>query len=171
MKNKKAVVLLFLCSLYWIACNPLKPLSMQRMDNKSNKFNLNGFYSSRSAQLENINGIFVPYSNGVFLSFGEVENINDWNTYFAWVNNSTNRKNIPYYKTVPYWWGVYHVTDENTINLEGWISGDGTYPTIKYFGKVVNDTTLIIKYPSARLDTFYFVPFSPKPDSTNRFIK
>ena len=70
-------------------------------------------------------------------------------------------------------WGIYTING-NIIYMEDWRTiGDCTYDVFSHTGKILNDTTMIIpiQLDGKTLDTFRFVKFSPKPDSTNNFIK
>jgi len=59
------------------------------------------------------------------------------------------------------------------IKLEHWHSGDAgaRYPTSQYYGKILNDTTLLLTGGPFGTDTFLFHAMPTKPDSTTRFIK
>jgi len=159
----------FYCILLVIfsSCVALKPLKIQREDNISNKIRLDGIYvSSKKINNSERTGVQVFYGNGVLLHFGDnripSDCINYWKEY---LNNKNNN-----YNDVPYWWGIYQIRGDSLL-FESWYSTDYYYPTISYSGKVIDDTTIIINYESSILDTFKFVEFSPKPDSTNKFIK
>lgn len=85
----------------------------------------------------------------------------------------------------PYW-GVFKVSNSK-IEIERWVtaSGAGAYPTQIFIGEIKNDTTihfhtLVGAYPvntnnkkkTKTIDeTYHFRQFSPKLDSTNKFIK
>jgi len=76
-------------------------------------------------------------------------------------------------------WGVFLV-ENNNIQFERWDAGTGGgLPTVKNVGYIENDTTFHITRIH-RSDTpkaysgdwvYHFRQFSPKPDSTNVFIK
>ena len=73
-------------------------------------------------------------------------------------------------------WGIFQI-EGNTIVFEGWAHDhDGKYATFKQYGTILNDTTFhiykdVFKEEKALDNTFHFKQFSPKPDSTNSFIK
>lgn len=83
-------------------------------------------------------------------------------------------------------WGVFNVTGSEIV-IERWVtaSGGGTYPTQMLKGVIKNDTTIHfhtligvhpVNYNSKKKvltidETYHFRQFSPKPDSTNNFIK
>lgn len=70
-------------------------------------------------------------------------------------------------------WYVFKI-EGNTITIEGW---DNLTQTFKEYGEILNDTTFRISKieRSGRTDKsnsiYHFKQFSPKPDSTNSFIK
>lgn len=84
-----------------------------------------------------------------------------------------------------YSWGLFNVKN-NEIKIERWTSASGgKYPTQMLIGEILNDTTIyfhtkIGDYPvgfgknkkNVKINEIYhFRQFSPKPDSTNIFIK
>lgn len=83
-------------------------------------------------------------------------------------------------KEQKYYWGLFKV-ENNNIKFERWYPGD---PPLKAYireGNIINDSTFIITESyrmqggkktevRARSETFHFKAFSPKPDSTNKFI-
>ncbi len=85
-----------------------------------------------------------------------------------------------------YHWGVF-TTNYLNIEIERWVtsSGGGAYPTQILKGEILNDSTIHFhtkleaeplvanrKKKTFKIDeTYHFRQFSPKPDSTNKFIK
>jgi hypothetical protein len=74
-------------------------------------------------------------------------------------------------------WGIFNIKGNN-ISLETWRIMSGNHHSVIYSGAILNDTTFIItKRDHANSGvtnanyTYYFYPYSPKPDSTNTFIK
>ncbi len=158
---------LFFLLLVIGSCVALKPMKMKRAENLSEKFRLDGYYVQCSNEG---NGYYrqvkIFYRNGVMINFdGKFEQncIAETNRYLQ-----RNDLNLT---SVPYWLGIYQVIRNDSLVLESWYSTDYYYPTIQSAGKILNDTTLLIEYPKYPIDTFRFVEFSPKPDSTNKFIK
>lgn len=148
------------------SCVALKPLKMKRVDNLTNKIKLNGIYVSSNSYIRNECGVYVLYNNGVMLSF---QNNNKPIGCISYWEEKFKDKTLNY-NDVPYWWGIYQIKSDSIL-FESWLSTDYYYPTISYNGKIINDTTLIVNYIGSVLDTFRFIEFSPKPDSTNKFIK
>ncbi len=76
-------------------------------------------------------------------------------------------------------WGVFQIK-EDSIVIERWGATSGySLKTAMYYGEILNDTTFLMKKYKSNYgggiqsiqDTFYFRSFSPKPDSTNNYIK
>jgi len=159
----------FYCILLVIfsSCVALKPLKIQREDNVSNKLKLNGYYISCGyGKDSSLYEVIILYSNGVQIGYSERGKIN-----CIIENNNYLSSNDVKLTTYPYNLGVYKINDDNTILSECWISTDYYYKTVQNYGKIVNDTTFYLQDNKIGKDTFKFVEFSPKPDSTNKFIK
>jgi len=125
--------------------------------------------------------VYFFYSDGTFIDAGclsckpnEIETYMrnmDWNQWRKAMDDSS----IGY--------GIFRVSD-NELFIEMWRPSSSwfSFPAYLYTGKVLNDSTFIIKKvqpskPSAfdnetrsRHEIFRFKQFSPKPDSTNRFV-
>lgn len=168
----------FLFSAILFCSCALKPLTLSREDNTSGLFKLNGFYYGNSETNNRRRG-YIFYENGVMFAIGSLkeQDLDYWKGEIPKLNN---------YQEIPYWWGVYQVESNGNMELEKWYSTDYEYPTVRFRGKVANDTTLLIAFAAVDklksttffndfsasvVDTFQFVPLSPKPDSTNNFIK
>jgi hypothetical protein len=74
-------------------------------------------------------------------------------------------------------WGVFLISGD-TIRYDDWdTSVGGGLPVTKSFGRVLNDTTFLRMYNIAygkkliKNQVWHFRRFSPKPDSTNRWIQ
>jgi len=164
--SKRIFVNLFVLIAMSCSCGTHK-LSLARQDNISNSLRLDGFYYNKTKyQFEH----FFLYRNGVIFNGGFCGSYNSVNQIVDFYNNISNYQQT---MSLPYRWGVYQIDDDN-IQFEWWRSGDGLdYPTVKFSGKIINDTTLVLDYPARAVgrDTFYFHPFKNKPDSINKFIK
>lgn len=175
--------------LIWVwlyGCRALKPLTLQKEDNITDSFRIDGFYFG-----EFLEGgywytqFFVFYKNGVFISFSNDKR----DTAHNWTDYLKQRLSPNYYGAAPYWWGVYNIRNDS-LKLERWVSTDYYYPTLLSAGKILNDTTLLWKSGefgkdwkgdvsfskkhqklSERVDTLRFVKLEAKPDSTNNWIK
>jgi len=121
--------------------------------------------------------IYFFYKNGVI--FGGVS-VKDYNL----AQREEEFRNGQFYewgKDTKYEWGVFNV-DSNKIAFERWYPGHPPLPTYIRAGKIINDTTFVITEVYRMKDgvktdyseenvTYHFKKFSPKPDSTNNFVK
>lgn len=117
--------------------------------------------------------VFFIYKNGLFVDFGGVDkgSSEEIERAISIIDSLQN------YKKRKYGWGLFEAETEDII-IEKWLSGNGgPYPVEQFKGKILNDTTISIPFSYWPLDgseksrTFRFQKFSPKPDSTNMFIK
>jgi hypothetical protein len=119
-------------------------------------------------------GVAVFYRDGICIyTFAEPTNQDTLN----YIENEIllNEARINKMKNVPTDIGVFQIMYPN-IQFEIWEYR--TDPT-SHFGKIINDTTFIInkwvnnrtKKTYSENQTYRFKQFSPKPDSTNVFIK
>lgn len=111
--------------------------------------------------------IYFFYRNGVVRYVGSLESL----------DSLTNEKFMD--GTARYEWGLFQV-DGDRIAFERWYPPSKTYTVAEIrSGRILNDTTFVItalqrsngENLTQREETYHFRPFSPKPDSTNRFIK
>lgn len=165
-------------------------MTKNRTQFKSGILRLDGYYywletGGREDYLEafflNSNGIYFQISQGSFAPKLSLE------LMLIELDNKIKYKveNIDYSDSRPFW-GVFSV-EGSLIEIQHWefAAGGGAYPTRSLEGTVINDTTILFHnligaYPNnkggrkkekAIDDTYYFRKFSPKPDSTNTFIK
>ena len=143
-------------------------LTLQRMPYDGDELRLDGYYHRKNPNLE----IYFFYSNGIvryggggYLSFEEVE-YHILNNQIVFGNSKTD-------------WGIFFINGK-TIKFERWYpSSGGGVPTYVREGIILNDTTfhITVSYRSdgkerrEENEMYYFRQFSPKPDSTNNFIK
>jgi hypothetical protein len=154
--------LVILCRCNKLLC-PAPDLHTSRQDYTGSNIRLDGIYYSKDRQ-------FFIYRNGVYqdvCSDPLVTAIPDkFKCNLLQDVVQTNKKNRIN-------WKIFIVKGDS-IYLEGWeLIGDCTYDVFSHTRKIVNDTTLIIPInrDGTKSDTFRFAKFSPKPDSTNSFIK
>jgi hypothetical protein len=150
-------------------------LIMPKRENSSNKLSLNGYYYLKeSGSNTGIISVLFLYQNGILLHVGgfkmSLPEIDDYiNTNILNYNFSKNRLG----------WGVYIINNFN-ITFERWYpSSGGPMPVYVRKGNILNDSTFIMlssekqngKDKKFISETYHFRAFSPKPDSTNNFIK
>jgi hypothetical protein len=135
-----------------------------------NQLKMNGYYY----QITYNNEIYSPlvmYSNGALITLGGVRStLEEMDEYI--------RKNYiqdTWYKKNKYVWGVFFINN-NTIQINQ-LSQDYPHRGRVQEGVILNDTTFsITKFSSGgkvreKDEIYHFREFSPKPDSTNVYIK
>lgn len=154
-----------------------KKLRLVRQDYNGTEIQLNGYYLGVLSGInKGMNSIYFFYRDGVVLyggGFAESDDIGEKEVRFR---SKEFNEGIKKYKSG---WGVFAITG-NEIEFETWEpSNGGPLHSVNRSGKIINNRTFVItsfyngydKKISIMNDTFYFKEFSPKPDSTNRFIK
>jgi hypothetical protein len=129
------------------------------------------YYSNIVYDHDNYRGLIVLYRDGFCINVL----VNPGNQDYIENEILLNDTYINEMKNTPTNIGVFQIIYPN-IHLETWEYR--TDPT-SYFGKIINDTTFIInKRVNNRTEktysenlTYRFKQFSPKPDSTNVWIK
>lgn len=137
-----------------------------------NQIRTDGYYSCKFG---NIYRIYFLYRDCTIFSGGDVFEYNLQYQEQKYIDGSffESKKNNKLY------WGIYNIESSN-IKLEKWYpSSGGGMPVYLHTGTILNDTTFVIT-KSVRTktgeekelnETYHFKQFSPKPDSTNTFIK
>lgn len=161
--KKKVLFILIISAMTYGKCDRVD-LQIKRQNYLGKTLKIDGIFYNEPHKAH-----FFLYRNGVFFDGGISFNgsINELLKFY-----SQNENYITAYE-LPYRWGVFKV-NENIIRIEKWVSSDtfGMYTSTSFSGEIINDTTLLINYPTNIIgkDTFYFYQFSQKPDSTNNFI-
>lgn len=143
--------------------------SLNRAEYNGNELRIDGYYASKAIG-EDYSYLYVFYQNGVLLKPGVAENTDEYIQKFVDGFNH-NIKDF---------WGIYQIQD-STIQVEFYKPKmtEGLPAYIKT-GKILNDTTFILTNEKRSKDgsesraiseTYHFREYSPKPDSTNTFIK
>lgn len=158
------------------SCKP-KNIILPKNTGLTNQLRIDGFYYEKVNLNNDAVKVIFLYRNGVvcdLLTFEKLdmqvirEHINKF--YNGTDNNIVNSR---------LHWGSFELL-EKEISLTNWYpSSGGPLPVYVKKGIVLNDTTFVIKeYETTKgkkkgdlNDTYKFVKFSPKPDSTNNFIK
>lgn len=160
-------------------CKSLIPpddeLTLIRQDYHGNKLRIDGYYYHLNYTKEmDYYDIYFFYSNGVILYIGTLSEskITNIDEYISRTEHN--------YKTGKTGLGVYIIQD-SLIKFEKWYPSSAFEPTPTYIreGKILNDTTFHITKTYRgngtelkEADEIYnFKKYSPKPDSTNVFIK
>lgn len=147
-------------------------LTLAKQPYNGNELKLNGYYY----YLHNgfVFHTYFFYKNGVCLygnSFYQDDMFEGMNQVFLSDNFLHNLHKHNY--------GVFQIINDSIV-FEKWAIGEGPKPVTRYLGTILNDTTFIInqhKSPhsgevyQSNNEVFHFHAFSPKPDSTNRYIQ
>jgi hypothetical protein len=149
---------------------PDEKLTLQREDYEGNELKIDGYYYYHND--DNRTLVLFLYRNGIIistraypffdLSFVEIEMIKEYGE----IGKSKTR------------WGLFTVVG-NKIECEQWVSPTEGITVSKQSGYIENDTTFHIteQYFSYNKQVYHvneiwhFKQFSPKPDSTNNYIK
>jgi hypothetical protein len=179
--KKLNLISTFLISIFMFSfCKKIFPddnLSIQRENYSGNQLRLDGYYYRYINEEYYFPKLFF-YNNGVILDIGgrfkTFEEVEDYINRIFIENSNYNSNKLS--------WGVYRVENDN-IKFEKWYPGSGGgFPAITREGKILNDTTFHITQSyrmkngkkreiSAQDEIYHFKQFSPKPDSTNQFIR
>jgi len=150
--------------LILISCTMrLKPLLIERVDYEGNDFRIDGYYYYFGVtDDESYFEVYFFYKNGV-----AYHSSTTGTNCLEIENHILSEYHLQSMNNVPYRWGVYKVQGTE-IQYSGWsTSVGGPYPAFKREWEILNDSTL---YSREFDETWHFKEFSPKPDSTNRFI-
>ena len=153
----------------------LHKLSIAKTPYTGNELRIDGYYYSNQTTANDI-GLAVFYRDGVCIhTFVPIEGQN----ILDFIENEIllNEVLISRFWTTPTSIGVFQINAES-IEFETWEAGRDVI-TFSNFGEIINDTPfLITKQVNNDSGTSYsenllyrFKQFSPKPDSTNTFIK
>jgi len=172
MKNIYTKPLLLFLLILSSCCYEDDLLRNTREDYLGDNLRIDGFYYY-SFQGK-IHDVLFLYRNGVYFKVNgdgkertkpeEVQTllVND---HLKWLINDKD------------FWGIF-IIKGNDISLETWSITHGTHYSVIHTGAILNDTTFTITksdYTDSGITdtnrTYYFFPYSPKPDSTNTFIK
>jgi hypothetical protein len=148
-------------------------LMTKRQNYVSSNLKLDGYYYYNPTGIDSSTtvGLFL-YKNGVVLDIGGIKS-KDLAQMDKYIKSAYN------FQKYKIGWGVLKV-HKNEITYETWVpSSGGGFPTVKRTGEILSDTTFIINkiYDQSSRKTeiektiYRFRKFSPKPDSTNNFIK
>jgi hypothetical protein len=164
----KSILLLVLISIQ--SCLKDDVLVMKRVDNNTNKIRLKGYY----LETKFTHNPYFFYQNGIVFKYSSRE-LKD---SLLIENGMTDINNLNNQKRLKDSWGVYSIQG-NSILIERWASSDKPLDAYLMKGTILNDTTFIMtefSEPDGSKkevinEVYRFRKFSPKPDSTNMFIK
>jgi hypothetical protein len=180
MKSRKYILLLLLMSVVYISstCEKMTQddnFSMNKSSYTGNELRMDGYYYFMTG--DNLHYTYFFYRNGIIIhGGGNAPNTSPIEFVENQFISENYLKSLKDHKTA---WGIFQITG-NKIEFERWYpSSGGLTPAYIRSGEILNDTTFVIT-KSVRAKTgeekelneiYHFKEFSPKPDSTNSFIK
>jgi len=168
-----SLIFMFCCSA---SCEKERAaLSMSKTPYTGNELRIDGYYYSGITPADDI-GIAVFYRDGVCIHMYTRPKGQDT---LDFIQNDILLDNdlMSRLWSTPTNIGVFHI-NASSIEFETWEAGRDII-TFSNFGTILNDSTFVITREvnndageSTSLNlTYHFQEFSPKPDSTNSFIK
>ena len=166
MKTRVLILCLLLVSI--VSCGEDEELQLQRVAYTGNEIRTDGCYYQVTRTDSTLAVYLFFYRNGVLISFADNANLNSLDEF-------ENLQSVKNWKTN---WRVFNIKD-SIITTQGWGDPWGhRRPLVTGYAKIINDTTILwYKQENTRTGTYEynsvvnFRKFSPKPDSTNVFIK
>ena len=150
-------------------------LTLNKVEFTGNQLRTDGFYYGRPTtdyQGVTFYELFIFYKNDIMMLIGDTE-FEKMEEYVTTIANS-NQKNTKFV------WGLFNI-DDKKISINHWVPAQCGYPAVLRSGEILNDTTFVLRKMVRRdsqgtsetdiNEEFNFRQFSPKPDSTNNFIK
>ena len=173
-------LLISFCSCILVTGEDQK-LTMSKEINDSQKLRLDGYYFRPNCDENKKNcvyDIFFLFRNGVIFTPGVVSlSEKDFKNIGSKLTNEFFETNAD----LKFRWGLYEIDGESIV-YEKWYAGSGKNYVYLKTGRILNDTTFEISNfkSSHKLDngfdkqikeTYHFVEFANKPDSTTAFIE
>ena len=173
------ILIALLLSLY--SCSELlfgkdDTLTMTRTDYTGNQLKIDGYYYLKdSASYQRVNHATFFYRNGIRRNVGGAsESLEKYDAYISSINEA-------FFKEGDKWTVGVFIIESNSIKYERWALTQ-PYKAYTYTGTIINDTTFHITESYRMLhgkkteitsenSTYYYHKFSPKPDSTNLYVK
>ena len=172
--NMKTIILLVLTislSMCMCCCRKIFPdekLTLQRKNYLGNELRIDGYYTYYFSEGKSYGTFF--YKNGIVLNITGKDG--DYSE-----KRFLDEELIDHVKGTKSLWSIFDINDDNII-IQGWGSSEGGgLPVITRYGKILDDTTFIITESEVNgrireiSEIYSFHEFSPKPDSTNVYIK
>ena len=164
--------LFFLILFLFLSCEKDELLRNTRADYFGDNVRIDGFYYYYFQG--KIHEVLFLYRNGVYF---KVVGDGKERTKPEEVKTLLTEVHLKWLKTNKDCWGIF-IIESNNILLETWSITHGVHYSLIQAGQILNDTTFVItkshyspEKPTSTNHTYYFYPYSPKPDSTNTFIK
>ncbi len=150
-------------------------LTISKTSYTGNELKLNGCYYQKWDNNQKFGNVIFLYNNGVVFQKGGSGELKDLNNYLSEIQENK------FYYSKKGFWGLF-IVEENKIICERWVGTEAGYLVYQEEGNIINDTTFMMTLSSrinkgVKTNThkieriYYFHEYSPKPDSTNNFIK
>lgn len=162
------------CRRWGLCKDEQQPLPKQAYT--GNKLRLDGFYyGAPTIDYKGIvrYDILIPYADGVVLFPGNTE-LSEMQSYIAALADGKALRSV---KTS---WGTFKIQD-TSITFGRWYVSTCSYPSSLITGRIVNDTTFVLTSTEIRSggmntikatsDTYSFMHYTAKPDSTNSYLQ
>ena len=148
-------------------------LSNVREDYNGDNLQIDGLYYQKLSS-GYINLVEFYFRNGIKFRMSFSEEITDP----AELDSILTKEKIESHRKRKYNWGIFKINDNDFLSEHWETPTQGNYyATITLTGEILSDTSFILtkmvhsQGVSELKDIRHFHPFSPKPDSTNVFIK
>jgi hypothetical protein len=172
IKMKKIIYITCMLSILTFSLGCKKPkkdkkLSISQTPNNSNLLKLNGYYYYEySGNNELIKDVYLFYRDGQIISFS----ISGGNGFLDLENYLVSDRFKSQIQSNKDMHGLYLIENQNLVT-EKWAANESGYLVNRSEGLILNDSTFEISNTGASGNLLYkFKSYSPKPDSTNKFI-
>jgi hypothetical protein len=152
-------------------------LSIPKTPYLGNELRMNGYFYHPYGTPEKLT-IYFFYKDGTILLAGDHYEMNN---RVEFEQSFTTNEFIEKRRNIKYCWGVFKI-EGNNIRFERWYPSEKPYKSYIREGIIMNDTTFQINTSyrmvngkktelASENEIYHFRQFSPKPDSTNQYIK
>jgi len=181
-KQKTAIILSLTLTLFLLVCAcckklfPPDQLCLPKNEYTGTNLRIDGYYYFQYTAAggdEYMTTLFF-YKNGVMHYGGAFPKIELSQQEEEWTSNNWNQ----WTRNNRTWWGVF-VVDDSVIKFARWYPSEPPVRASVREGVILNDTTFritqVYRCDGSNLRSedrlYHFKAFSPKPDSTNNFVK
>jgi hypothetical protein len=173
-KNMKTIIYIT-CLLgiltFSLGCKKIrkdKKLSIGQTSNNSNLLKLSGYYYYEyPGSNETLKEVYFFYNDGQLISCG-VFSGNDFSEIENYLVTDRFKSQLQSNKDMH---GLYLI-ENNQLTMENWVANESGYLVNRKEGVIVNDSSFNITIESKKNVSYLykFRAYTPKPDSTNKFI-
>jgi hypothetical protein len=165
LNNIKRLTTLFTVCYLLLHCTSAEKLTIIRGDNLQPAIKMDGYFYTK---YENGYIALFFYKNGVVYTTNTIEGVSDLEDLDDHIRTKHSGANSVQLR---WFWGIYRI-EGDIIKVNYWLSGTGSvYPAEISEGEIISPSIIRIPWIDDQLNEFKFRRFSPKPDSTNAFIK